>query len=294
MLKGALHCHTTRSDGKVELDEVVRVHAANGYDFMAITDHRLYNHKNFAPDVKMLIVPGAECDSNIFGDGGGHCFHSVCIGPSEADGNGYGQDHKFENGKSSDQYAYQLLLDEYHANKNMTIYCHPEWSRTPARAFEKLRGNFAMEIWNSGCALDCEMDNNAAYWDELLMQGIKIFGVATDDGHDAYQHCNGWVMVNAKPELNDILSALARGSFYSSCGPEIYDFYIEDKKAHVECSPCETISFIYGRIPNRVARGKQGTITRAELAVDDDFKYLRASVRDAGGRRAWTNPIFIK
>ena len=46
LLKGALHCHTTRSDGKVTPDDVIRLHKANGYDFMAITDHNIYNYKN--------------------------------------------------------------------------------------------------------------------------------------------------------------------------------------------------------------------------------------------------------
>ena len=42
MLKGALHCHTTRSDGKGDPAVVIALHADHGYDFMALTDHRLY------------------------------------------------------------------------------------------------------------------------------------------------------------------------------------------------------------------------------------------------------------
>ena len=82
-------------------------------------------------------------------------------------------------GTAKDQFEYQVHLDDIHAKKNLTIYCHPEWSSTPARYFEKMQGNFAMEIWNSGCAIEDDMDIDAAYWDELLGQGIRIFGVAT-------------------------------------------------------------------------------------------------------------------
>ena len=292
-LKGALHCHTTRSDGDGSPEEVIKKHAANGYDFMAITDHWYYNHKNFAPGVSMLIVPGVENAHSLYGDGC-HCFHTVCIGPSVEDGNGYAQEYKSETGKVADQFEYQRVLDEYHANKNMTIYCHPEWSGTPARDFERLEGNFAMEIWNSGCALEHEMDTNAAYWDELLMQNIKIFGVATDDGHRMSQHCVGWVMVSAAPELNAILGALKNGAFYSSCGPEIHDFYIDGKTAVLECSPCDKAYFQYGRYPTRIVRGEGGPISRAEFTVPDHYRYLRASVMDLNGKRAWTNPIFIK
>ena len=60
-LKGALHCHTTRSDGRGEPAEVIRYHQEHGYDFMALTDHRIYNYKNFS-DVPMIMVPGMEMD----------------------------------------------------------------------------------------------------------------------------------------------------------------------------------------------------------------------------------------
>ena len=42
-LKGALHCHTTRSDGQGDPADVIRLHKENDYDFMALTDHRYYN-----------------------------------------------------------------------------------------------------------------------------------------------------------------------------------------------------------------------------------------------------------
>lgn len=100
-----------------------------------------------------------------------------------------------------------------------------------------------MEIWNSGCAMDNDMDTDAAYWDELLGQGKVIYGVATDDGYPMTQHCNGWVMVRAENNINAILDALKAGTFYSFCGPEIYNFYVEDDKAVVECSPAVKVRF---------------------------------------------------
>ena len=147
MLKGGLHCHTTRSDGKGTPEEVIAKHAQNGYDFLALTDHRKYNLKNFT-NLPITIVPGVEIDRNIAGAGRVHCFHTVCIGPVE--GNGFAQDETFERGEIKDQYEFQPLLDEVHAKNNLTIYCHPEWSGTPAAEFMRLKGNFAMEVWNSG------------------------------------------------------------------------------------------------------------------------------------------------
>ncbi len=216
MLKGGLHCHTTRSDGALSPEDTIRLHAKNGYDFLAITDHRNYNFTNFAPDAGLTIIPGMEFDGDLPCDIGFRCFHTVCIGPEKADGNGYEQDQRFESAAPRDQFEYQPYLDRIHAKKNLTIHCHPQWSGTSAKYFEQLKGNFAMEVWNSGCALNIDMDTDAAYWDELLGQGIKIFGVATDDGHGAQTHCKGWVMVNAENSVSAILKALEEGKFYSS------------------------------------------------------------------------------
>ena len=107
MLKGGLHCHTTRSDGDVDPAEVIRIHYKNGYDFLALTDHRRYNYENFAPEVPMTIIPGMEFDNLIEYDEGFRTFHSVCIGPAREDGNGYEQDETMKSGTAKDQYEYQ-------------------------------------------------------------------------------------------------------------------------------------------------------------------------------------------
>jgi len=295
-LKGGLHCHTTRSDGRVDPAEVIRLHKQNGYDFLAITDHRKYNYENFAPETDITILPGMEFDNAIRPDGTLRHFHTVCIGPAKADGNGYAQDETLSSGTAKDQLEYQAYLDDIHAKKNLTIYCHPEWSSTPARYFEKMQGNFAMEIWNSGCAIEDDMDTDAAYWDELLGQGIRIFGVATDDGHAIYQHCNGWVRVKAENDVASILKALEAGEFYASCGPEIYDFYVEDEKVVVECSPCAKIRLHSDGHPTRITRDAEGNLTRAEFPLKHwcgPYKYVRVTVIDKDGKYAWTNPIFL-
>ena len=53
-LKGGLHCHTTRSDGELSPADTLRFAARDGYDFMALTDHQLYNLKNFIEDRNLI------------------------------------------------------------------------------------------------------------------------------------------------------------------------------------------------------------------------------------------------
>ena len=291
-LKGGLHCHTTRSDGQLSPEETIRLHAQNGYDFLALTDHRFYNFKNYAPETGVLIVPGMEIDVNLT-TRAGMCFHTVAIGPEESK-NGYSQDERVSNARLAGAAEYQPFIDSLRAHNNLAIYCHPDWSRTPARSFEELQGCFAMEIWNSGCAIEDDMDtDNGLIWDELLVQNKRINCVAVDDGHRPYHHCKGWVMVNAEKKLDSILEALEQGRYYSSCGPEIYDFYVEDGVAYCRCSPCARLRFIYGLRPTPLRRDSEGgLITQASMSVKG-YSYVRLMCEDAQGRRAWSNPIYL-
>ncbi len=113
MLKGALHCHTTRSDGDGEPDEVIRLHKQNNYDFIAITDHRIYNYKNFAEDVEITIIPGMEFDNTFVRENGFRTWHQVYIGPDD-ETNGFKQDEKLPRGEATNQEEFQKYLDEAH------------------------------------------------------------------------------------------------------------------------------------------------------------------------------------
>ena len=294
LLKGGLHCHTTRSDGKGTPEETMRLHAENGYDFLAITDHRIYNRANYAPDTGLTLIPGIEINSYMDRGNGVRHLHVVCLGPDD-ESNSFENDEKYICDDVADQFEFQRYLDDVHARGNITFYCHPEWSSTPAKYFDKMVGNFAFEIWNSGGAIDNSQDTNAMYWDELLGEGVRLFGVAVDDGHAMKHHCKGWVMVNAENDVRSILAALSEGKFYSSCGPVIHDFYVnDDGYAVIEADDCQKIWFCSDKHPARqFYMGRNEVINHAELNLKGEYKYVRAVVMDKEGRRAWTNPIFL-
>lgn len=294
--RGGLHCHTTRSDGVGSPEEVMKFAHEHGFDFLALTDHQIYNHTNYAPETGILLVPGTEHSNILVYSHGFRCFHTVCVGPSPEDGNGFANDEKLPGTNFQSSEEYQPWLDEAHGKKNLTILCHPQWSNTSAKYFENQKGNFAMEIWNSGCALAEDCDADAAYWDELLGQGKIIYGVATDDAHVFDHLCKGWVMVKAEKDLNAILAALENGEFYSSCGPEIYDFYVDGDKVVLECSPVARARLHSDMHPNQVRVDENGNITRAEFTLNHwagPYDYVRASIVDKDGKQAWTNPIFL-
>jgi len=295
-LKGALHCHTTRSDGAGTPQEVIRLHHENGYQFMALTDHNVLNHLNFCPNVPMTMLSGIERDIRLPGRAQDkpHTVHVVGLGVPN-DPAAPGQDvHPPHAGSAENGADAQPMIDEMHRWHMKTIYAHPEWSGTTYRDFGSLRGNMAMEIWNTGCVLENNLDANAAYWDEALDDGQQLWGVATDDGHPLAHHCKGWVMVAADNDPASILEALEKGEFYSSCGPDIYDFYIEDGMAHIECSPAASVHFISLRYPLPCLRSPDGSLTHACCRLPEGLRYIRICITDLEGRRAWTNPIFLR
>lgn len=291
LLRGALHCHTTRSDGCKTPAETLKFYAGLGYDFAAITDHDCYNFRNDAPQTGMLVLPGVEIEGKLQGDLPYHVFHVLGIGRGYEKGVTYEQDQHITPGKVADQHAFIPYVRDLQGHGNLTVYCHPQWSATPAREFEAIPGNFAMEIWNTSCYVENDMDTNACYWDELLAQGKRIFGVATDDAHVDAHYNLGWVMVRARKEPGAVLDALRAGAFYSSCGPEIYDFYVDEGRAYICCSPCGSICFVYDRTPSYQAVGDG--LREAGDRLPPGITYVRGVCKDSRERRAWTNPIFL-
>lgn len=293
-LKGSLHCHTTRSDGEDAPEDVIRTHFEHGYHFMALTDHNIFFRKKTA-DVPMTLLSGIERDMEIRGWERDRplCVHIVGLGDPAAP-EGPDHDERIPHyGRFEDASFAQGMIDEMHGWGLKTFYCHPEWSGTSYKDFRSLKGNFGMELWNSGCAIENDLDtNNGPYWDEALDEGRKVWGIAVDDGHSMGVHCRGWVMVKAGNSAPEILQALEEGAFYASCGPEIYDFYMQDGRAHVDCSDAVSISFHTMRFPLRKTAGEH--VRHADCDILAGIRYVRAVVTDAQGRRAWTNPIFLR
>ena len=309
MLKGALHCHTTRSDGKLTPEELLSQYHANNYDFVAITDHDKYNFQNFTPELPITVIPGMEANIKFFTrpgpdgiSGGRRHYHIVCLGPAKEDGNGFEQDEmvyipkeaittEFGPQKSSME-AVQRFLDDVYAKGNIAFYCHPQWSCTPSRYFDGLKGLFAMEVWNTHCAITLDIDNDAPCWNDVLNTGKMIYGVAVDDCHPARDLGGGWVRVNAENNINAILEALKNGAFYASNGPEIYDFYYDAdaKKVVVECSPAAEVQMYRGYGMAELQTSEAGDLTHVEFETGNPG-WVRISVADKNGKRAWTNPI---
>lgn len=79
-LRGNLHMHTNRSDGRLAPEEAIAMYEQGGYDFIAVTDHWVY-HDGGKTEKGMLLLSGCEYD--VGEDVVEGLYHIVSIGAHE-------------------------------------------------------------------------------------------------------------------------------------------------------------------------------------------------------------------
>jgi hypothetical protein len=162
----------------------------------------------------------------------------------------------------------------------------------------------ALEIFNTGCFRNGYPEYNAGVYDDLLRQGKRIFCIAADDNHncahDASWHPDidsfgGWVMIRCERlSYENLTKALENGDFYASCGPEIYECYIEDGVAHITTSEVRRIAMVTAR-RNAAAVEVTGDdrVCEAHFPISPEDGYIRFDVVDENGNHANTNAKFL-
>lgn len=171
---------------------------------------------------------------------------------------------------------------------------HPQWSGLTLDDARLIEAAHAVEVYNHGCAVGCDRPDGFHTLDLLLTEGRRLNLIATDDAHFSEpDHFGGWVMVKAEENSPEaLLSALKAGHFYSSQGPELRGISLSDRTVEVECSSAASV-IVQGR--GSAALAVHGaSMTRAELPLARfaNSPWIRVSVVDRHGRRAWSNPIW--
>ena len=89
------------------------------------------------------------------------------------------------------------------------------------------------------------------------------------------------------------MAALKAGDFYSSQGPELRDVQVFADRVEVACSAAASV-IVQGH--GMAARAVHGhSMTKAEVSLKGRFEgspYLRVTVLDAAGKKAWSNPVY--
>ena len=140
------------------------------------------------------------------------------------------------------------------------------------------------------------------YWDRMLRMGRRVNAFASDDNHNEglfEDSCGGWICVQA-PDLNhdSIVQNFMEGNYYSSSGPEIYDWGVKDGKVWIDTSGVNHVNFVCGNIINDgttvLGERFKDTLNHSEYTLKGHETYIRVEAVDKYGRTAWTNPIYLE
>ena len=296
-LRCALHAHTTRSDGELAPRDLARHYARAGYDVLAITDHWKITDDDSVDG--LLVIPSVELN---------------CILPGARDGHvlGFGV-------AASDEDLHELAKEHaglaetagwIASHGGIAFLAHPYWTGVTPGTLELPENVVGIEVYNAGCELEVGRGLSAVHWDELLEAGRLCPAIAADDSHHpGYDSDLAWTWIKATERSRAaVLDALARGSFYGSTGPRIYDVVQGGESVDVHCSPCRSVTLVSrratgasvnaGRLGYR-HKGRElecredGSIVRARLDIPPSARHVRVEVTDAQGRRAWANPLSV-
>lgn len=284
--KGALHVHTTRSDGRLEPAQAVRAHREAEYNFLAAADHRTITDLSSWNQSGFLTIRSVEVDygSNAVGQ---RCHLIALCVRNLAD--------------VQRDSPLQDAIARWAETGALLILAHPYWSGMDVQEIVRLAHLARLEMYNTGSQVDLGKGLSSVHWDGVFGRDKRWLGYAVDDAH--WVRLNGrprdafgaWVWVKAE-RLSEsaILESRARGYFYSSTGPRIYDFRVRDGVAEVRCSQVAGIRFASHTQWGSHCRGPHGAAdSEAEYVLTGNERHLGVECVDFQGRTAWTDPVFL-
>jgi hypothetical protein len=320
--RGNLHAHTTNSDGAMPPEKLAAHYSHAGWDFLALTDHgkvsRLADAEAFP---QLTVIPSTEVNTAARSTEAGTSYHIVGLNLEEAVPRREGL-----HGPAGAQW----LIDAIREQHGLAILAHPYWSGLGLADVLPLRHYLGLEVYNADTELHIGRGNSQTLWDDLLTRGIPTFGLAVDDCHRPGQDSlRAWTVVRAADRsIASIMEALRAGHFYASCGPEIHDVRWEPATevagqpsggtVTVRCSPARSITLVadatrggrlnagtFGmalrarRLPSPSGHSPEGVLdgqhlTGGVFSLTGLECYVRVQVEDDAGRRAWTNPLFVR
>ena len=293
--RGNLHTHSNRSDGALAPQDVCERYQAEGYDFIALTDHFIglydypitdtttYRNENFT------TILGAEIHSGAMANG--DLWHIVAVGlPTD-----FVPPHAPHFNPVEGQESGASIAPRARDAGAFVAIAHPHWSGLTEADARSISAAHAVEVYNHGCAIENDRGDGHLSLEHMLSEGRKLTLIATDDAHfSTPDHFGGWVMVKTQENTPDaLLEALKEGLFYSSTGPEIHDIRIMDHTIEVDCSEVATIT-VQGHGAGAPALcGEYMTTGKVSFERLKNSPWIRITVIDHKGKRAWSNPIWL-
>ena len=286
--KGQLHIHTKNSDGELSQQESFEKYKAEGYDFIAFTEHNRPTPAEVRDEV--VILSGVELDCNIIEPHNRVAYHIVGIG--------------FDTEKyvaCQKPAPAQDLIDSLKAAGGFVVMAHPAWSVMGADELNKLENYDAVEVMNWISMEYHQRGDSSAQTDKLMSYGKPKTLLASDDVHYYKRDFAGTatIAVCDKKDNDTIMSALFNKSCYATCGPRIKALYAENGRLHVECSDADKIYFIseaFFTDYNDSKRWHFADSIPLNSACYTPHKFdthVRVEIIDKNGNKAWSNYIDV-
>jgi len=312
--KGNTHTHSVNSDGDTAPDGVVRWYREHGYQFLFMTDHEFITdvaplNALFGAAERFLVLPGQEvtqwgADPARSSAHVNSLFATRVVWP-------VGDRRCVGSGCGAHAAASVPLADTFRANiagiravGGIAQVNHPNyrWSVRPEDLNDIPDGTL-LEIWNGldginnlggGDGSGDVRPSTEGYWDYVLSRGKIVWGVGSDDSHDAAGRGHAWIVVHA-PELTPaaIRSAIEHGEFYASNGVTLSEISASDTELAVTIQASRSGA----RYTTRFI-GQNGAVLAEVAGPSARYRftgtetYVRASIIDSNGNRAWTQPVF--
>lgn len=309
--KGNVHTHTNWSDGDTSPEDVIGRYRDAGYDFLAITDHNTFTNpalfgRHAKP--KMVLVAGEEVTFWSSESGTPKPVHvNALCAPKQV-----GYRHTF----ATNVEALRAGIAAVHAHEGaVALVNHPnyEWALRPDDVLAA-RDAELLEIWsghpnvhNDG---DAEHPSHVALWDLALRSGVHFGPAAVDDAHNYKTKGKGgqparpfraWIEVAAERlEPKSLCKALRERRHYASNGPKIASLEVKGDAFVVRTAEAARVEFIGGRAASGALPARTETLAvveasrEARYALRGGETYVRAEVKDASGRVAWTQAYVVK
>ncbi len=307
--KANLHCHSKVSDGELTPEQLKDVYMKAGYSIIAYTDHDYFKTHNDLTDEGFLALNGYELAVGDKSSGIGRTCHfcfiardpdmkeQVCVYPSR-----YlpeGTEAPFVKEYSPE--AINAMMKAGRDANFFVTYNHPCWSQERYPQYMTYEGMHAMEIVNFGCLVTGWDDECDYVYDDMIRGGKRIFCIATDDNHNCFPQesrdwdsFGGFTVIRADGlDYKTITDALFAGNFYASEAPLINELYIEDGQVHITCSPADRIFLSTDRMSAAIKFAEKEPLTAASFKISEKAKYIRLTVVDERGNKAFTNAYFL-
>ena len=302
--RGDMHMHTNHSDGSGTVDEMVRFRDEAGLDYIFVTDHYGLTHKR-------------ECkkhDRCWWGQEPGTEHHHLGILNIE---------RKFE--PARDLAAdYAAVIDR----GGFPFIPHPtgwfpvtRYTEEQMASLDVLGERFTIEIINGANQIfdcwDITDEMSVELWDDHLKRGKFVTALGNTDTH--HPHAVGDVWTGVHPDefsREGVVDALRQGRAFVSDAP-IIDMTVEVDGTNIagmggvlhtskrpltvrvlaaDSAGLNTVTLLRDGEAIR-SRQPAGEVAVSTTIADDapvDVKYYRLECRAIDGRRAFTNPVYIR